>query len=180
MQLEDIWTAYQARLRGFLSARVSNPADVDDLLQEIMIKVHTGLPSLEEPAKLQPWLFQTARRTIIDFYRKAARGKTLHPDDLWYGEDDPEVRQELARCVEPFIAALPEETAAVLRAVDIEGGAQKGLAEAQGISYSTLKSRVQKGRAALRDVFEDCCSMSRDARGNLSDYERKSGGCEKC
>lgn len=180
MQLEDIWTAYQARLRGFLSARVSNPADVDDLLQEIMIKVFTGLSTLEDPAKLQPWLYQTARRTIIDFYRKAGRVKSLHPDDLWYGEDDPEVRQELARCVEPFIEALPEETAAVLKAVDIEGAPQKDLAEAQGVSYSTLKSRVQKGRAALRDVFEDCCSMSRDVRGNLSDYERKSDGCKKC
>lgn len=179
MRIEDIWPQYRARLKAFLHARVSNPADVDDLLQEISVKVFTGLPGLKDPAKLQPWLFQTADRAIIDHYRKSGRAQP-HPEDLWYHRDDPETRQDLEGCVEPFIRGLAEETADMLMAIDIHGMSQRDYAQAQGLSYSTLKSRVQKGRAELREAFEDCCTISMDVRGNISDVLEKAGTCKKC
>ncbi|MEX0305082.1 MAG: sigma factor, partial [Leisingera sp.] len=83
MTIEDIWPEYQSRLRSFLRARVAHPEDAEDLLQEISIKVFTGLPDLQDSARLQPWLFQTAQRTIIDHYRKTGRRAPPHPDDLW-------------------------------------------------------------------------------------------------
>ena len=57
MTIEDIWPQYRGSLRAFLGARVSNPEDAEDLLQEISIKVFTGLPALEHSAKLKSWLF---------------------------------------------------------------------------------------------------------------------------
>ncbi|MGI9391710.1 MAG: RNA polymerase sigma factor SigZ [Boseongicola sp.] len=180
MKLEDIWSEYRAGIKAFLHSRVSNPADVEDLLQDISVKVFAGLPSLEDRSKLQPWLFRTAHRTIIDFYRKNANARAIHPDDLWYSKDDPNTRQDLERCVEPFIKALPAETAKMLTAIDLEGVSQRDYAAANGLSYSTLKSRVQKGRSALREVFEGCCKMSVDSRGNISDYHSRSGVCKKC
>ncbi len=178
MRIEDIWPKYRARLKAFLHARVSNPADVDDLLQEISIKVLTGLPNLKDPAKLQPWLFQTANRTIIDHYRWS-NPTTAHPEDLWYQRDDPETREELERCVEPFIRGMPKHLADLLMAIDVNGVSQSDYAQAHGIPYSTLKSRVQKGRAELRKVFEDCCNISTDVRGNIADVQEKSGSCKK-
>lgn len=180
MDLEEVWLEYRARIKAFLHSKVSNPADVDDLLQEISIKVFAGLSTLEDNSKLQSWLFQTAHHTIVDFYRKNARTKSIHPDDLWHFEDDPQTRRDLERCVEPFIRSLPSETAQILTAIDIEGISQRNYAAAQGLSYSTLKSRVQKGRSELRKVFENCCYLSLDARGNISDFHSKSGGCKKC
>ena len=182
MKNEEIWTNYRARIKGFLHSKISNEADVEDLLQEISIKVFTGLQSLNDESKLQSWLFQTAHRTIIDHYRRQAKGRNLIEDDLWYGEDLKEAGalNELERCVEPFLSALPAETAQMLRAIDIDGVKQKDYAEAQGLSYSTWKSRVQKGRQELRAVFEDCCHLSLDAQGNIMDYQSKSGSCEKC
>jgi len=179
MRIDDIWPKYRARLKAFLHSRVSNPADVDDLLQDISIKVFTGLPGLQDPARLQPWLFQTADRTIIDFYRKSGRS-AAHPDDLWYHRDDPETRQDLEGCVEPFILGLPEETAEMLMAIDIHGMSQRDYAEQHGLSYSTLKSRVQKGRAELRKAFEACCNISMDVRGNISDVQEKPASCKNC
>lgn len=180
MQLEEIWSEYRSRLQAFLHSRVSNPADVDDLLQEISIKVFTGISALEDRSKLQSWLFQTASRTIIDYYRKSARGKTVHPDDLWYSKEDPDTRQSLERCVEPFIRGLPAEISHMLMAIDIEGMSQRDYAEAHSISYSTLKSRVKKSRIMLREVFDECCHMTMDSLGNISDYHIKSDSCEKC
>ena len=159
MDVDEVWKQYRNRLKAFLHSRVSNPADVDDLLQDISIKTLTGFASIEDQTKVQSWLFQTANRTIIDFYRKDRNSRDISSEDLWYSKDDPVVINELERCVEPFLAALPDDTRELLTAIDLEGKSQKQYAAATGISYSTLKSRVQKGRAALRSVFEDCCHM---------------------
>ncbi|AZV77989.1 RNA polymerase sigma factor SigZ [Parasedimentitalea marina] len=180
MDVEKIWFEYRARIKAFLHSRVSNVADVEDLLQEISIKTFVGISALDDPSKVQSWLFQTAHRTIIDFYRKNGSAKDMHADDLWYSEDEPETRHELERCVEPFIAALPSETAQLLTAIDIEGQSQKDYAAAHGLPYSTLKTRVKNGRRALRSVFDNCCRFTLDSRGNLSEYHSKSDSCENC
>lgn len=180
MTLDTIWADYHGRLRAFLRARVANPADVDDLLQDILLKVGSSLNQLEDQTKLHAWLFQTAQRTIIDHYRKSAQVRRIDPDDLWYRQDDQELTQSLERCVEPFLQALSPKDAELLSAIDLEGIAQKAYAEQHGIPYSTLKSRVSKARANLRDLFETCCTFSRDTRGNLKDFDQKSGGCKEC
>lgn len=182
MRPEEIWMDYRARIKAFLHSKISNEADVEDLLQDISIKVFAGLQFLKDESKLQSWLFQTAHRTIIDHYRRQAKGRGLVEADLWYGEEEIEAGalNDLERCVEPFLSALPSDTAQMLRAIDIDGVKQKDYAAEQGLSYSTLKSRVQKGREELRAVFENCCHLSLDAQGNIMDYRAKSGSCEKC
>lgn len=180
MEIDGIWTAYRARLRAFLQSRVSNPADVEDLLQDISIKAFTGLPGLRDEQKVQSWLFSTAHRTIIDHYRKKGRAQAVHADDLWYAEDDPALHQELERCVIPFLDGLPAQSGQLLKAVDIEGRSQKELAEELGMSYSTLKSRVRKARTDLRRVFEGCCTLTLDTQGRVADYEPKKDICKNC
>ncbi|TCL08408.1 RNA polymerase sigma (SigZ) subunit [Shimia isoporae] len=177
--LTAVWSAYRDRLKAFLRARVSNPDDVDDLLQDISIKVFTGLPNLHDETKLKPWLFQTANRAIIDHYRRAGRAAP-QADELWYAQDDPVLRHDLEACVAPFIKALPDDAAALLTAIDLNGVSQRDYASAQDIPYSTLKSRVTRARADLRTLFDACCKFTMDTRGNLSEMELKSNGCRKC
>jgi RNA polymerase sigma-70 factor (ECF subfamily) len=180
MNLESIWQEYSTSLRGFLYSRVSNDADVEDLLQEVLIKTHQNLDTVKSSEKIKPWLFQLTNNTIIDFYRKKGRSKDISAADLWYADDDVVVEQALAQCVEPFIRALPKKSADLLLAIDIEGQSQKEYAEKAGISYSTIKSQVQRGRAKLRTLFDDCCSLTLDKHGNVVEFQSKSGGCESC
>jgi RNA polymerase sigma-70 factor (ECF subfamily) len=180
MNLESIWQEYSTSLRGFLYSRVSNDADVEDLLQEVLIKTHQNLDTVKSSEKIKPWLFQLTNNTIIDFYRKKGRSKDISAADLWYADDDVVVEQALAQCVEPFIRALPKKSADLLLAIDIEGQSQKDYAEKAGISYSTIKSQVQRGRAKLRALFDDCCSLTLDKHGNVVEFQSKSGGCESC
>ena len=180
MNLESIWQEYSTSLRGFLYSRVSNDADVEDLLQEVLIKTHQNLDTVKSSEKIKPWLFQLANNTIIDFYRKKGRSRDISAADLWYADDDVVVEQALAQCVEPFIRALPKKSADLLLAIDIEGQSQKDYAEKAGISYSTIKSQVQRGRAKLRTMFDDCCSLTLDKHGNVVEFQAKSGGCDSC
>ena len=180
MNTEKVWQQYSQSLRAFLHSKISDPHDVEDLLQEILIKTHRTMGSLRASDKLKPWLFQLANNTVIDFYRKRGKDRTIDPDVLCYGEDTPLAQEQLSGCVLPFIDALPSETASLLKAIDIEGRSQKEYAAELGISYSTLKSRVQRGRLKLRELFEQCCHMDLDRQGRVIEYRARSGRCDNC
>ena len=178
--LETIWNAYRNNLKGFLKARVGDADDVEDLLQEILIKTHNGLGSVRDETKVKSWLYSIARNVITDHYRQKGRDRSVHSSDLWYEDDTDETRLQLEKCIEPFLSALPEDSAEILRAVDVDGVSQIEYAAQHGVSYSTLKSRVQKSRSDLRSVFENCCDLTLDSRGRVSDYIPKSKGCTNC
>ena len=180
MNFEQIWSEYRASLKSFLHSKVSSPEEVDDLLQEIMIKIYENLSTVKSESSLKSWLFQVANHTIIDFYRKGAKLSKLQHEEFWYSEKNYEVKESLSQCVIPFINALSIESAELLKAIDLKGQSQVSYAQEHGISYSTLKSRVQKARRELRVLFEDCCHFTFDSRGNIADFEEKSRGCEYC
>ncbi|WP_394142950.1 RNA polymerase sigma factor SigZ [Vibrio chagasii] len=186
LNLEQMWAEYQQTLKSFLHSKVSNTADVEDLLQEILIKTFQNLHKVQDASSVKSWLFQLANNTIIDFYRKNARQQRdskIDADDLWFADLDhnEEFKQKLSLCIEPFIQALPEQSASLLLAVDIKGQSQKTLAEEQNVSYSTIKSRVQKSRGDLKNLFEQCCNLSLDKQGNVIDCELKpESGCGNC
>ena len=154
MNIEEIWLEYRAALKRFLHAKISNEADVEDVLQDI-------------------WLFQIANNTIIDYYRKKGRAQAANSEDLLPLEEPQERKVDLSNCISPFINALPDEHASLLTAIDINNQSQKQYAEQLGVSYSTLKSRVQKSRALLKQVFDDCCHFKIDKLGNVYDYDVK-------
>ncbi|AIW22089.1 RNA polymerase sigma factor SigZ [Vibrio coralliilyticus] len=183
LKLEDVWTQYQQAVKSFLHSKVSNPDDVDDLQQEILIKTYQNLNTVKDAESVKSWLFQLANRTIIDFYRKRARQQRdgeLEANDLWFEEQEKSIEQDMMKCIKPFIQALPADQSELLDAVELQGASQKQLAEKAGVSYSTLKSRVQKGRTELRKLFEGCCSLSLDKHGNVIDCEEKSESCGRC
>lgn len=183
MTLEQVWREYQHSLNAFLHSKVANEADVEDLQQEILIKTYQNLGEVHNQASVKAWLFQLANRTIIDFYRKRARARRdgkLQAEDLWFEQETRDVQQEFEQCLAPFIQALPKDSADLLNTVELEGVSQKQLAEQQNISYSTLKSRVQKGRSELRKLFEECCDLTLDKRGNVIDYQPRGQGCSGC
>jgi len=179
LNIERIWQEYSSSLKALLKSKISNPDDVDDLLQEVLIKTHEKIGTLKSQDKLKPWLFQLANNTIIDFYRKRRSNEKIEEDDLWNGHNEEAMQQKLSDCILPFINALPSSTARLLQAIDIEGRSQKSYAAETGISYSTLKSRVQRGRTQLRGLFEDCCHLELDRYGNIIDYQGKSECCKK-
>ncbi|WP_109311240.1 RNA polymerase sigma factor SigZ [Ruegeria sp. AU67] len=178
--LEGVWSEYRASLTAFLRSKISNRDDVDDLLQEILLKTHKSIGRLDKAESLKSWLFQISNNTIIDFYRSKGRSDAVIPEDLWYENRDYDDTHVLEGCVAPFIEALPAEMRRLLTRVDLQDTSQKDYAEELGISYSTLKSQVQASRRYLHKLFNDCCDFSLDAQGNIADYHRKPNGCDGC
>jgi len=183
MDVQRVWKEYGAQLRNFLASRVSTPEDAEDLLQEILIKTHKKLSSVKEPEKFKAWLFQVARNGLMDYYRKrrSTASEQNLPEHESLAQDSPDqvisVYAELSQCIKPFLGELPEKYRQAIEEVDLNGTSQKELAEGLGLSHSAVKSRVQRGRQLLKDLFETCCSYDLDARGNLMDYKENSDCC---
>lgn len=173
MKIEDIWLEYRAALKRFLHAKVSNEADVEDLLQDILIKTYNNLDAVKTKKSVKSWLFQIANNTIIDYYRKKGRAQAANVEHLLHLDSSPESKIDLSNCISPFINALPDEHASLLTAIDMNNQSQKEYAEQLGVSYSTLKSRVQKSRGLLKKVFDDCCHFKIDKIGNVYDFDVK-------
>ena len=59
------------RIRSFVRRRVSNPHLADDLVADILLRVHRNLGTLDDSDRVAAWLFRIARNVIIDEYRRA-------------------------------------------------------------------------------------------------------------
>lgn len=166
-----VWNAYHARLHAFIVSRVNDRDAADDILQDVFLKTHARLGDLTHEAKLQSWLYQIARNAIIDYYRKH-RAEGVAADEL--ADESPESSRnavhQLAECLRPMIATLPEQYRDALVLADLEGLTQSQIAERENISLSGAKSRVQRARGMLRDLLDECCRFEFDQRGHLVSY----------
>lgn len=169
------WRALEAKLRPFVARRVFREADVDDVIQDVFLRMQRGLPGLRDEERFGPWVYQVARSAIAEHQRSAARHPLVGepppeaealPAET--GEDDESARL-LASSLTLFVAALPSPYREALTLTELEGMSQKDAAEMLGVSLSGMKSRVQRGRQRLRAALEDCCHIALDARGRVVD-----------
>jgi len=67
--IETIWEEYHNKLRRFIVSRVADASTADDLLQEVFVKIHQRIGTLEDDARIQGWLYQVTRNAVIDYFR---------------------------------------------------------------------------------------------------------------
>ena len=177
---DRIWNEHADQLRGFIYRRIPDPSIVDDLVQEVFLKVQSKVATLKDETRLQSWLYQITRNTMMDYFRGQKPEEEL-PDtpDLPEAEVS-HVLEELAECVRPMMDALPEEYRLPLLLSDLEGLPQKEVAERLGLSLSAAKSRVQRARDRLKSAFIECCQLKLDHRGSVMGYQGRDGKCGRC
>ncbi len=186
MMVEDARRAQrelEQRLRPFIARRVP-PSDLDDVMQEVFLRIQRSLPSLRDEDRFVPWLYAVARSAIVESHRERGRQPRLDPSGDPGAEAEREgtepsaLEQELAGYLLSYVAALPAPYREALTLTELDGLTQKAAADALGITLSGMKSRVQRGRERLRELFEACCRIGVDARGRVIECEpRETSGC---
>ena len=192
---EPLWEELQGNLRAFISRRVRNPSDVDDLVQRVLLQIVKGLGSLRDAEKLHAWVYRTARNVIVDYYRSSSSRREVASggtEDLALAdaadrqapaEDERAALQELAACLTPMIRQLPPAYREAITLADLEGVNQAEAAARAGVSVSGMKSRIQRGRKQLKAVLEECCRVHLDRRGTIVAYDPRtphSCSCGNC
>jgi RNA polymerase sigma-70 factor (ECF subfamily) len=198
-ETEQIWYEFHDRLRAFIARRVDNQADGEDILQDVFLRVHQSLHTLNRSDRLASWLFQVTRNAIADYYRAPERRREIPTDftletdaDMAnvYGDigTDPldsdahraEVLEELSSCLRPMTQHLPAHYRDAISLVELEGLTQREAAERLGLSVSGMKSRVQRGRQMLKHMLHDCCQIQLGPDGRIADYESQASACVHC
>ncbi len=87
-QTEQIWKQYNAGLRGFIESRIGDSEAADDILQEVFVRIHSRIGTLQDNSKVQSWIYQITRNAIVDHYR-AQKGDGELPESLSAPEADP-------------------------------------------------------------------------------------------
>jgi RNA polymerase sigma-70 factor (ECF subfamily) len=174
------WKDLESRLRPFIAKRVPVRADVDDIVQDVFVRLRRGLAQVRNEERFGPWMFQVARSAIGDHRRKSVRHPWSEPscekEAVAEEPEDDAAEQMLAMAVAPFIASLPSPYREALTLTELEGLTQKQAAEMLGVSLSGMKSRVQRGRERLREALEQCCKIGLDARGKVVSCEPRPDG----
>lgn len=176
--LNALWREYRTLLHRYVSKRVTSQAEAEDIVHDVLLRVYAKRDTLEEVKHWKAWLYTIARNAIVDHYRKHKPTESL-PETLLAEEPEPSGMQELVRCVLPLIKELPPKYREPLELADLDGWPQKSVAEKLELSLSGAKSRVQRGRHLLKDMFFQCCQLEYDSLGHIASVT-PSANCTKC
>jgi RNA polymerase sigma-70 factor, ECF subfamily len=191
LNTEKVWESFRERLKHFVLKRVPDNDAAEDLLQEVFVKVHARLYTLQDEEKLEAWLFQITRNVITEHYRARPKegipmGKVMEDEAASVlvaqesEEEENEAEQLIHSCLLPMMETLSSTDQEALRLTEYEKISQKEMSERLNISFSGAKSRVQRARERLKDVLLECCHLEFDRRGNILDYALRSDDCQFC
>jgi RNA polymerase sigma-70 factor (ECF subfamily) len=183
-----MWAELHERLSAFVARRVPDRVVVDDLAQEILLRLYTHKGRLRDRERLDAWAYQVARNVIADHWRDRAARRELPLDqeqgdqlaslpELESADEAEERHSEIASCLAPMVERLAEPYREALRLIDLGARTQAEAAAALGLSVPGMKARVQRGRAQLRELLHACCRIELDRRGQITELERDDPRC---
>lgn len=174
----DEWRRFDAALRGFFRPRVPDPDLRADLVQEVMLRVHARRDQLREEDRFDAWAFRIARNVLIEHYRKRRPTEALPELSVPPPEPASDAPRVLGAWLRTQIDELDPSYREALELTELRGLSQREAATQLGLPYSTLKSRVQRGRDQLHARLLQCCAVELDVRGAVTDYTPRE--CTPC
>lgn len=180
--INEIWEEFGLPLKNFIRKRIPNDQDVDDVLQEVFLKILKNADSLRDDHKIHAWVYKITRNAIVDYYRTKESVELAElPDNLANeSEEDATLNAEIASCLKVMLDDLPEKYKEAILLTEFENLTQKELSKKTGLSLSAAKSRVQRGRKKLKGMLLGCCHLEFDRTGNVIEYKHRSSECKYC
>jgi RNA polymerase sigma-70 factor (ECF subfamily) len=170
--VEHWYRLYQKRLTAFVSRKVSNPADVEELVQETFINTLRSLPEFVGQASLWTWMCAIAKHEIGDYYRKKYAKKVLQllPLSDWLWGDFLTTNVTSAASVSEISALTHEDLVGKLEQVWQKIGADycellqekyldqlsvAQLAAARGKTVKAVESELFRARRAFKKAYQE-------------------------
>ena len=142
---------------------LGNPADAEDAAQEAFLAAYRNFDRFRGESKVSTWLYRIATNAALMRLRKDRNKRTLTQtgyDDMQLASptDGPEklaLNSELREHLEGGLEQLPPNLKAAVVLRDVQGLSNEEAAEIAGISVSSLKARLHRGRVLLRKYLQD-------------------------
>ncbi len=144
--------ACQRWLRGYYARRIA-PSQLDDLVQETLMALHTKRASWDSSRPFLPWLAAIARYRWVDHLRRLYRAdETALDTDVAGYDDEPAIAARIT--LERLFSVLPDAQSQAIALVKIEGLSIAEASQATGQSESLIKVNIHRGLKKLAHMIE--------------------------
>ncbi len=148
-------TAILPRLRIYALSLTRNRDRADDLVQQTAMRALAGRKSFQNGTNFAGWMFRIQRNEFISGLRRAH--PVVEVDDKIMAAVEQPMRQDAGLILREFLAAftkLSSDARQALLLAGLDGQSYQEIAKRAGISVGTVKSRVSRGRARLRELLD--------------------------
>ena len=162
-QVTDLLIREEPALRRAIARYVRHATAVDEIFQEVSLKVMRRIDSVRDPLAIRGWLFQLARNASLDHLRAQDRRPAARSDqlefhdalgDLGRNPADRFMETERIEAVHKALAELPDSQRQVIQLRISEGLDHEAIAARLGITRQAVEVRLCRGRSHLRQRLE--------------------------
>ncbi len=181
----EVVLAYRKRILGTIARLISRPDDVEDVGQEVFLRLYFSLDQLRSPEVFEPWLYRLTVNAAYDYLRKQRRRQESRMADLSEQqvmiadavagsklEHEDRRRQEVRETVEALLGAVSEEDRILLTLKEVEGLSLKELEVVYKVKENALKVRLFRARQRVLK------SLGESTKSVVSKDKGKAGGLE--
>lgn len=159
--------AYRKRIMGTISRLIGRPEDVEDVAQEVFVRLYYSLEQLRSPEVFEPWMYRLTVNAAYDYLRKRKRRQESRMADLAdqqvmmadavAGEKVEAERLEAAETrefVQSLLSEVSEEDRILLMLKEVEGLSLKELEQIYNVNENALKVRLYRARQRVLKAYE--------------------------
>jgi RNA polymerase sigma-70 factor (ECF subfamily) len=163
----EIVVAYRKRILGTITRLISRPEDVEDVAQEVFLRLYFSLDQLRTPEVFEPWLYRLTVNAAYDYLRKQRRRQEFRMSDLseqqmvmadalagGRAEFDEREAKKTRETVDALLGAVSEADRILLMLKELEGLSLKELEKIYNINENALKVRLFRARQRVLKAFE--------------------------
>jgi RNA polymerase sigma-70 factor (ECF subfamily) len=149
------------RFLSFLTRRVGNRSDAEEILQAAFVKSVEKSDSIRDSETVVAWFYRLLRNAIIDYYRhRDAEHRALTRVAGMSTEmemPEPDFERAICQCVNDLLPTLKNDYSALLRRVELEGASIAEVAVERGMTANNTRVKIHRARTALRKQLELSC-----------------------
>jgi RNA polymerase sigma-70 factor (ECF subfamily) len=155
----QVVTAYRRRILGTISRLIGRPEDVEDVAQEVFLRLYFSLDQLRTPEVFEPWLYRLTVNASYDYLRKSKRRPESRMSDLSEqqvmmadaaagskAQTEEGERHRVRDTVQSLLASVSEEDRILLTLKEVEGLSLKELEQIYHVNENSLKVRLFRAR----------------------------------
>lgn len=166
---EALLHRHQRRVLSLIGHTIRQPNDVEDLAQQVFMKVYTALPRFDFRAEFSTWLYRITVNECYDFMRRQRALKSSAGNELQVGEmaeldrlsvgqaqrvANPAKQAELRQTVEMLFSRLTPDERLLLSLRELEGYSMEEIASVMQVKENTVKVRLFRARKRLLDLHK--------------------------
>jgi RNA polymerase sigma-70 factor, ECF subfamily len=160
-------TAYRKRIFGTIARLIGRPEDVEDVAQDVFLRLYFSLDQLRTPEVFEPWLYRLTVNAAYDYLRRQRRRHESRLSDLSeqqvlmadaaagrVADLDANQRKRTCELVDELLSGVSEQDRILLKLKEVEGKSLKELEEIYKVKENALKVRLFRARQRVLKAFE--------------------------